>query len=444
MWSLPSDKSHTAAYLGKILFVLIAVWLVVLIVYRMQATPIAYLVTGWVLDYSAGFTRRGLLGAITGLFGDPESRLLIVGYVIKAIYLLVFIPYVYLVAKRVKDLNIASIMLVSPVLVIFPYSDPSALGRVEILGIVVTALNAYFSNKCLSHYGRDGRSPKSRPGTSRLVPALAIPAICISILLFIHEGALLIVLPINFMISFMLIYNTLNKKALMRSILLTFLVYLVPIACYAIIMFLGKSGPEFTARLCHNLRAIYGDNIYDCRHNFFSFHSKSMSQHIQYTLGYITHESPVAYVLYGLLGIFGSIVTVCCVYVGSVRKSISAKKYREMVLYYFVGPFLATLPLYIAGVDWARWIFAVNMNFVFTIFILQKSLENDLVQLPIPKLFAKTAQEKDPDGTGNPSHQVALIILTIFFLGIRMPHTYPSLYEFASPIVRSILKLYSD
>lgn len=102
--------------------------------YRFFVRENGFILGDWLINYSGGFVRRGLLGEIIVNFVDFFSLNIINTTFI--LILVIFIFFIYYLIKLINRSNISfllAIIILSPATLLFNFIDPLAIGRKEII-----------------------------------------------------------------------------------------------------------------------------------------------------------------------------------------------------------------------------------------------------------------------------------------------------------------------
>jgi hypothetical protein len=446
----------------------------ILLIDRLLAHLRQYIQTTWVLNYSDGFTKRGLFGAIISNICDAGTALPVITRISKVTFCALIFIYIFNIYKVRVNKCIYSLLLISPVLIIFPLYDPWVLGRMELLGFLITSLNCYLIRKgCTSFLSERLCDPSvSFRQNSLLAFILLVPPIALSLLTFAHEGTVLLITPINLMLTVLFMFNTIAHKNVLRSIKLTCVVYIPLMVSFLSIIIFGQAGYQHAVALCQNVKLHFANIItYPCvpLQGVFMFHEKTIYDNLVYTYTSVM-ASPLLYLCYFTLGVVLSTITIICSFRvvsktptdnessfthtskvvankhckvdkkvqksnHAIDYSVSSKQFYAIVLYYFIVPFLSLIPLFIVGIDWGRWFFVLNMQFILVFSMTIGSEAFVSLHYPLPKL---QTLEETLNRLLFMSNRLKLFPVAIVVLGLKMPHCCPSLERFVSPLAYNL------
>ena len=406
-----------------------------------------YVTAEWLINYDQGFTRRGLLGTLLTYHFKGQEVLLAVDLLAKSVFLIVIAIFLYLLFKAGKHFRHYAPLLLSPMLLAFPIHNKAVLGRIEWFGFLITIINCYLVKKHLestvTSQGKSGSGPRWWHTTY----VAALPPILLGIFLFVHEGLLLISVPINFIITFVLLLNTDPGRGVTRVIIKTAILYSPVWLVFLLILTKSEYGLEHAVELCEGIRTIDPElvkNTCDELTGPFKYYANSIYNNIPHTLRYVRNYPP-PFFLYAILGTFFSFYTVISnarflelyTYKSQsisnlsyskgdleTQKSISAgcAYFRLITCYFFLVPIFFTIPLFLTGIDWGRWFFVANSQFLLVLLILYQPLCNDNVSLPFPSAL------KDGETFHRMVSRANGIRFSYFLLPLlifRLPYVYP-------------------
>ena len=96
----------------------------------------------WLINYSFGFIRRGMFGTlIINLPFSPEISLIFLTYLLHYLYVIYLLSLLLLFIRNTKN-NLSSLLLFSPAFIFFHITNPEAIFRKEVLGLLALSIVA--------------------------------------------------------------------------------------------------------------------------------------------------------------------------------------------------------------------------------------------------------------------------------------------------------------
>ncbi|GET35665.1 hypothetical protein [Microseira wollei] len=202
----------------------------------------SYVYEEWLINYSQGFVRRGLPGAIllllTNLNLDIFKLIKLFSYIT---FLLVYSIYLFKVrqSKKVLDLESLIVVLFLPSLILFPLHDPNAIGRKEFLFFFGLFVNLFLLKKAIKiinlHIAQD-LEYEEQYLTNAINQYSRSLFICYNLLsiptALSHESIIFLALPLNMIITSSLIGLKFPiKKVLWRTLIIYFPTIFVTFLC---------------------------------------------------------------------------------------------------------------------------------------------------------------------------------------------------------------------
>ena len=126
--------------------------------------------TDWLIDYSAGFVRRGLSGEIVSLLlgiSRPENSVAIIIWIIYLVVIVGYLRLVYRSKNLLKPLTTFGILFL-PCLLPFYLYDHDAFGRKEVLGLILLLYHLLTLESL--NLSEDNREGLSKRYLKRLLP----------------------------------------------------------------------------------------------------------------------------------------------------------------------------------------------------------------------------------------------------------------------------------
>lgn len=392
-----SIKEQATRYTGIIFSGLFIVFCMSQLINVLGKSLTEYVTIEGLINYDHGFVRRGLLGTFfTSVFADKQV-LMAINLFSKSVFMVVILLFAYLLLRPYRSFSLYAPLLLSPVLFAFAIHNRAVIGRVEWFGILITTFNCYLVNRRLDEPETLDERRKFGSLWWYTVLIAVLPPIFFCLFLFIHEGLLLISVPINFIITFVLLLNTGKTRDVARAVIKTMIIYSPVCLVFVLILIKGQYGPEYAVKICEGVRAIdpslTGSTCEDPIGPF-KFFTYSIFENVPFTLRYIS-DSLFPFLFLALLGLFFSLYSVISgarylqlysfkyqpgsdlEYSGSDHKgSRSAPTlgddFRGVTFYFFFIPAVSTIPLFLTGIDWGRWFFVLNSQFILVLLILYR------------------------------------------------------------------------
>ena len=391
----------------------------------------------WVINYSDGFTRRGLLGTIIAGTLDSSLVLPAIDILAKLILIVLIAIYLYLAYPHRHHREAILVLLLSPALILFPLNDRAAIGRFEQIGILVTIIHAF-----LIRYALSSRLKINQINQCQALLIASLPILPLALLLFIHEAMFLMVVPINLIITYLFLNTIQAGKDPFRTVWQLAIVYLPVWCCFVYICIFHHAGPDHALNLCENIKLLQPDLITKACSKLpkpLSVYQFSLYEHFQDAINYFGNMGH-KYTVYCLLGILLSIISIVGVsriiiaqYAAVEantekttpnRKSEVIRNKNELAvcasIYFFFLPLLCITPLFIIAKDWGRWFFAANIQFVLVTLIFVNSQTMERFQFPF---FKSSSGLRRPKLVFiDPWPKKIHLALVVFFIIIKLPH----------------------
>jgi hypothetical protein len=414
----------------------------------------------WLISYDSGFTKRGLLGSIIrGVFGSQLS-LQVIEIIAKFIFLAIVLIYFSLIFRYRKNNFVSLVLLLSPTLIMFPLNNMEMIGRIEQIGILVTVLNCFLIRYALKKFQKQRfLSSVNNHLNYAVMLTVATPVFLLSILLFAHEGILLLIAPSNFVLTFVFLCNAHPERNKMTSLLVTAAAY-VPVGLSFLFILLYKNETSAHAyEICNNIKTAFPELISkDCSKlpHILKFHVKLFNDSISSSLKIYSNRLPV-HMFYAGLGLalsYLSVISIAHVFHFEKSNKTLSEAYGKpqqpknnnatfsenvsiidnptltaIIFYFFILPFTCTIPMYIVAIDWGRWIAAINLQFVLVSLMFMKPDFLPLIAFPF--------SEKDTFMNAY-NKFIFLSCIILLFLLVRLPHWARDLKKFVSPLAKLI------
>ncbi|SDB22170.1 hypothetical protein SAMN03097699_0160 [Flavobacteriaceae bacterium MAR_2010_188] len=296
-----------------------------------------YIVGEWLINYSGGFTRRGLsgysIGLLSELFNVSQNN------IVKVIQIVLYLIFQLLLIMNVWKRRInfwILIILFSPATLLFPILDNNAVGRKEILLLILFGLFIFQIRKTNKQ--------------NFTMPILI--GILLTISTFFHE-IVIFYLP-YFILANLIFHKEFSKQFLFTSIILV----IGPIISIIPIYFFGKEIPNGIIcqdLISQNLHPSICEGILSWPANYSVKDALKViiSKHYIKTYGYCFILAIIPYLFF--------------------FKILSNKpKMFKIYILLLCSAYMFTIPLFLLAIDWGRWL---NIHFILTLFICLQLLD---------------------------------------------------------------------
>jgi len=197
----------------------------------------SYVYTDWLIDYSAGFVRRGLAGELISLLSPlVPARIVIASLTWSAFGILTF-AYIRLIGHSLDKLTPLLLvgLLFLPSLLPFYLYDHGAFGRKEVIGFLILLWHLYLLE-----------APGNRAPTRYVRKIIPMSLIALPVHLLMHEAAFFLFVPVHLLISHAIIRQDGSVGPYRRAFTLL-LVYLPVCVSFLAVSLFGS--PTFTEAL---------------------------------------------------------------------------------------------------------------------------------------------------------------------------------------------------
>ena len=323
----------------------------------------------WLVNYSGGFVRRGLIGQVVIEFSNSFSFALRDSILIFQIFF--FTIYYLLIYFFFREISINRLILLaifSPIFVLYPIAEIEAFGRKEIL-IFFTLILYLLSNL-------------RNLNTQLFFKLVAFP---VSILIWepviIFFPYLLLIDLITFRI------NQLNKKFLL--LILSFF----PIFLITLFVYLNPFPIESFNKMTAILMDDFGEKCYmSCSY----VGNQAQNTFKELLIAHVTIIEIQHLIRYILIILIGFFPLFSLLKISHLRNSnIFFLSKFKVLLIPFIFTFLPSLILYMVMYDWGR---IVHISYTFMLLTYIYLLRNDLIEINFEKLknnfFSKMTKKK--------------------------------------------------
>lgn len=413
--------------------------------------------TDWLIDYSAGFTRRGLSGELLRLASGmvrPYTFAVVLSWLLFALLTVGYVRLCHRSLHRLTPMALA-VLLFSPSFLLFYLYDDGALGRKEMLGYLILLAHLLLLER-RSAPGTAG-TPEAPDSRSYVRSAALLTAVLIPVHLLVHEASLLLFVPVHMVIS----WSTLRlDRGLPLGSALRYggVLYLPVFLTFAVIFFLGRPSFEQAQQICQNwenLQALAPGSCADAVDpHMFALPGAltGLPWSFAEAASLLTWLGPAAIAAWiFVVAVLGYVTLRFCgvtaTLIASERESADSRALMRhpavMSAKYFFVPVVCSLPLYALAPDFGRWVAVACINFA--MICMSREVNQTELTLARGSLLA-TASERHPVGRRlitasriRPSGTAILILLLFVIFFIRLPHCCMRTAFLAEPL-RSIVR----
>ena len=341
-------KNYLILYLSFLFFIYIFV------LYTKHNVGNDSTISEWLINYSGGFTKRGIIGEISIFFSrlfDQNLRDII--YIFQLSILGIYYILVYIFFKNLYLERYSLLAIFSPIFLIYPVAETEVLARKEVFIFVLFLLHTSIP-----------------PLNNNLVRISKLVIFPLSVLIW---EPIIFYLPLWIFIDLVKFKIKNYDKNLFNEI-----IYYLPALFLAIIFIINPLTPEEHFKMEQVLNKEFKEVCYmSCA----LLKSKSsIYQQFQANFGKYSLEVFVRYFLIILIG-FGPLFTL--IYYSKLKqaKTIFSKKFNLLSIFLFL--LSPVLLLFAMGYDWGRWVSISYIMSLITYFYLYK---NSFIILDTKKL----------------------------------------------------------
>ena len=311
-------------------------------------------ISEWLINYSGGFTKRGIIGEISIFFSrlfDQNLRDII--YIFQLSILGIYYILVYIFFKNLYLERYFLLAIFSPIFLIYPVAETEVLARKEVFIFVLFLLHALI--------------PPSNNNLVRISKLVILP---LSVLIW---EPIIFYLPLWIFIDLVKFKIKNYDKNLFNEIIFYF-----PALILAIVFIINPLTPEEHFKMEQVLNKEFNEVCYmSCA----LLKSKSsIYQQFEANFGKYSLEVFVRYFLIILIG-FGPLFTLIHYSKLKQTKTIFSKKFNLLSIFLFL--LSPVLILFAMGYDWGRWVSISYIMSLITYFYLYK---NSFIILDTKKL----------------------------------------------------------
>jgi len=311
-------------------------------------------ISEWLINYSGGFTKRGIIGEISIFFSrlfDQNLRDII--YIFQLSILGIYYILIYIFFKNLYLERYFLLAVFSPIFLIYPVAETEVLARKEVFIFVLFLLHALI--------------PPSNNNLVRISKLVILP---LSVLIW---EPIIFYLPLWIFIDLVKFKIKNYDKNLFNEIIFYF-----PALILAIVFIINPLTPEEHFKMEQVLNKEFNEVCYmSCA----LLKSKSsIYQQFEANFGKYSLEVFVRYFLIILIG-FGPLFTLIHYSKLKQTKTIFSKKFNLLSIFLFL--LSPVLLLFAMGYDWGRWVSISYIMSLITYFYLYK---NSFIILDTKKL----------------------------------------------------------
>lgn len=338
-------KKNIQNYLILYLFVLFS--FSVFFLYMKHGVGNDSTISEWLINYSGGFTKRGIIGQISIFFSrlfDLDLRFVI--FIFQAVAVAIYFLLIYLFLKNVKCERLLLLALFTPIFLLYPVAEIEVLARKEVFIFIILLAYTFIPSNLKNLYT----------------------------LIFLTIG-ILIWEPLIFFIPFWFAIDIINNK--IEKIDFKFfkkILFYFPAIFIAFYIAFNPLSEEHWLKMVNVLKNDFNEACYmSCG---LLLTKKTIYQQFQANFGKYSFEVLLRYFLFYLIG-FGPLFILLINSKIKEKKIFFFKKFKNMFLPYLIllSPVIV---LFAMGYDWGRW---VNISYVFSIITYVYLYKNNLIIL---------------------------------------------------------------
>ncbi len=410
--------------------------------------------TDWLIDYSMGFTRRGLSGELIGITSTLVHPRVFIGILTWVIFCAVVFGYVRLLKRSLEILSpfLLTAILFLPSLLPFYLYDQGAFGRKETIGFLILLWHLYILES-QGKYFEKGLSTNDYIKKLLFITVILLPAN-----IFIHESAFFLFVPVHVIITYSILRLDPSLSFTKRITYLIF-IYSPILLAFSAVLFFGRPSIEIALAICKRwelakaLEAgscrIRGKEIMWALPSSFTALPWSFSQAASLVLSFsvktILTWATVLFIL-GFSTIKIGVMTSYAItgnFPGNLKAALTKQHQNFMSYKYYLLPLLLSAPLYIMGWDIGRWFAVTCINFV----MIMLSIEINYAEIKISNDTA--AKDKIPTkcricGQNDLLYYAKWLLLLSIVFFVRLPHCcigYNVLSEPFQSLIKKIVSL---
>jgi len=404
--------------------------------------------TDWLIDYSAGFIRRGLSGELLDMLRPLAEPRIVIALLTWSIFCVAVLGYIRSIARSFRQLSPFALtaLLFLPSLLPFYLYDHEAFGRKEVLGFLILLWHLR-----ILEVGINAESIELPSAGQYLRRILPVVLLLLPVHVLMHETAFLLFVPAHALItnSVLILDASIGRR---RRLSYLMLLYFPVLSVFSALYFFGRLDMEAALSICTKWEVLGALEPGAC-----SLSGRDTMWDLPGSLTTLPWTIPQAASLTLTLpaGTVLAWIAVCAVmgystaYCGGLVARLLAgrdlsrgadaffagRHSMRMQTRYLLFPLLLALPLYILGWDIGRWFAVACINFM-------------MIALSREINHAECALGRSNEETGRASRVpyfkprvswlgwLFLLIVTFF---IRLPHCCYNEFNIFSQPLRSLL-----
>ena len=341
-------KNYLILYLSFLFFICIFV------LYTKHNVGNDSTISEWLINYSGGFTKRGIIGEISIFFSRLfDQNLRDVIYTFQLFILAVYYILVYFFFKNLYLERYFLLSIFSPIFLIYPVAETEVLARKEVFIFVLFFLHALI--------------PSLNNNFIRLSKLVILP---LSVLVW---EPVVFFLPLWIFIDFVNFKMKNYEKNFFNEIIFYF-----PAILIAIIFIINPLTPEEHSQMAQVLSKEFNEVCYmSCA---LLGDKTTIYQQFEGNFGKYSLEVFIRYFLIILIG-FGPLFTLIYYSKLKTEKIIFLKKFNLLSVFLFL--LSPVLLLFAMGYDWGRW---VNISYIMTLITFFYLYKNNFIILNTTQL----------------------------------------------------------
>ena len=311
-------------------------------------------ISEWLINYSGGFTKRGIIGEISIFFSRLfEQNLRDVIYIFQLSVIGIYYILIYLFFKNLYLERYFLLSIFSPIFLIYPVAEIEVLARKEVFIFILFILHTIISTL--------------NNNLKRISKLIILPL------------SILIWEPVVFFLPLWIFIDLVNLKEKNYKInLFNELIFYFPGLLIAIIFIINPLTPEEHFQMEQVLKNEFKEICYmSCA---LLKNKSSIYQQFEANLGKYSLEVFVRYFLIILIG-FGPLFTLVYYSRLKIEKNIFPKNINLLSIFLFL--LSPVLLLFAMGYDWGRW---VNISYVMCLITYFYLYKNNFIILDNKKL----------------------------------------------------------
>ena len=341
-------KNYLILYLSFLFFICI------FFLYTKHSVGNDSTISEWLINYSGGFTKRGIIGEISIFFSRLfEQNLRDVIYIFQLLIIGIYYVLIYFFFKNLYLERYFLLSIFSPIFLIYPVAEIEVLARKEVFIFVLFILHALI--------------PSSNNNLKRISKLVILPL------------SILIWEPIVFFLPLWIFIDLVNLKAKnFKKSLFNEIIFYFPGILIAIIFIINPLNPDEHFQMEQVLKNEFQEVCYmSCA---LLKNKSSIYQQFEANFGKYSLEVFVRYFLIILIG-FGPLFALIYYSRLKIDKNIFPKNINLLSIFLFL--LSPVLLLFAMGYDWGRW---VNVSYVMCLITYFYLYKNNFINLDIKKL----------------------------------------------------------